>query len=104
MKSDLNYTKAIELLEKVSSSEGFLASAQNISNYKRVWARDGVICGLAALASGEEKLIETFRKTLETLATTLILAIISPALIFSPALIYTSSIIPLVFGLIRTSS
>lgn len=68
MNSDLNYTKAIELLQKVSSTEGFLASAQNISNYKRVWARDGVICGLAALASGEEELIETFRKTVETLA------------------------------------
>jgi GH15 family glucan-1,4-alpha-glucosidase len=66
--NDLNYTKAIELLRKVSSSEGFLASAQNISNYKRVWARDGVICGLAALASGDENLIATFRKTLETLA------------------------------------
>jgi len=66
--NDLNYTKAIELLRKVSSSEGFLASAQNISNYKRVWARDGVICGLAALASGDEDLITTFRKTLETLA------------------------------------
>lgn len=69
MNSDTNYIKAIELLQKVSSSEGFLASAQNISNYKRVWARDGVICGLAALASGNEKLIETFKNTLETLAT-----------------------------------
>lgn len=67
--SDLNYMKAIELLQRASSSEGFLASAQNISNYKRVWARDGVICGLAALASGDEVLIGTFRKTLETLAT-----------------------------------
>lgn len=66
--NDLNYTKAIELLEKASSSEGFLASAQDISNYKRVWARDGVICGLAALASGNEELITTFRLTLETLA------------------------------------
>ena len=66
--NNLNYIKAIELLQKVSSSEGFLASAQNISNYKRVWARDGVICGLAALASGEDDLIATFRKTLETLA------------------------------------
>ncbi|MFV8325058.1 glycoside hydrolase 100 family protein [Flavobacterium sp. ZS1P14] len=66
--NDLNYTKAIELLQKVSSSEGFLASAQNISNYKRVWARDGVICGLAALAAGDDDLIATFRKTLETLA------------------------------------
>jgi GH15 family glucan-1,4-alpha-glucosidase len=62
------YQKSIELLRQCSSSEGFLASAQNVSNYQRVWARDGVICGLAALASGDEQLIETFRKTLEILA------------------------------------
>ncbi|SHF84746.1 Alkaline and neutral invertase [Flavobacterium segetis] len=67
MKDDINYSKAIELLQKVSSTEGFLASTNNVSNYKRVWARDGVICGLAALASGDEKLIQTFRITLETL-------------------------------------
>ncbi|WP_369766107.1 fructofuranosidase/invertase [Flavobacterium sp. WC2429] len=66
--NDLNYKKAMELLHKASSTEGFLASAQDISNYKRVWARDGVICGLAALASGDNDLIETFRKTLDTLA------------------------------------
>lgn len=66
--NNVSYKKAIELLEKCSSAEGFLASAQNISNYKRVWARDGVICGLAALASGDKKLIETFKNTLETLA------------------------------------
>jgi GH15 family glucan-1,4-alpha-glucosidase len=63
-----SYFKAIELLQRCSSSNGFLASAENTSNYKRVWARDGVICGLAALASGDEKLINTFEKTLETLA------------------------------------
>ena len=63
-----SYTKAIELLHSCSSSNGFLASAENTSNYKRVWARDGVICGLAALASGDENLIITFEKTLETLA------------------------------------
>ncbi|SHF90407.1 Alkaline and neutral invertase [Flavobacterium micromati] len=68
MKTDINYSKAVELLQKVSSPEGFLASANNISNYQRVWARDGVICGLAALASGDKELIETFKKTLETLA------------------------------------
>ncbi|WP_367755379.1 glycoside hydrolase 100 family protein [Flavobacterium sp. WC2430] len=66
--NDLNYKKAMELLHKASSTEGFLASAQDISNYKRVWARDGVICGLAALASGDNELIDTFRKTLDTLA------------------------------------
>nr|WP_321221665.1 fructofuranosidase/invertase [uncultured Psychroserpens sp.] len=62
------YDKSIELLVKCSSTEGFLASAQDISNYKRVWARDGVICGLAALASKDDRLINTFKKTLETLA------------------------------------
>lgn len=68
MNSEIFYNKSIELLQKVASSEGFLASAQNTSNYKRVWARDGVICGLAALASGDEKLIHTFKRTIETLA------------------------------------
>lgn len=62
------YEKAIDLLHKVSTNNGFLASAENTTNYQRVWARDGVICGLAALASGDEQLILTFRKTLEALA------------------------------------
>jgi len=64
----IGYIKAIELLRSCSSEEGFLASAQNISNYKRVWARDGVICGLAALASGDDDLIATFKNTIDTLA------------------------------------
>ena len=62
------YRKAIELLHKVATPNGFLASAENTTNYQRVWARDGVICGLAALASGDEQLINTFKNTLETLA------------------------------------
>ncbi len=66
--SSIGYQKAVELLRQCSSPEGFLASAQNVSNYKRVWARDGVICGLAALASGDKELIETFRMTLDILA------------------------------------
>ncbi len=66
--SDIFYNKSIELLHKVATPNGFLASAESTSNYQRVWARDGVICGLAALASGNEKLIETFKNTLETLA------------------------------------
>lgn len=65
---NMSYHKAIALLHKVSTDNGFLASAENTSNYQRVWARDGVICGLAALASADEKLIATFKSTLETLA------------------------------------
>ena len=66
--NNVSYHKAIGLLHQVSTKNGFLASAENISNYQRVWARDGVICGLAALASADEKLIATFKNTLETLA------------------------------------
>lgn len=66
--NNLAYEKAIALLHEVSTANGFLASAENTSNYKRIWARDGVICGLAALASADEKLITTFKSTLETLA------------------------------------
>jgi len=62
-----HYHNAIDLLKEVATPYGFLASAQDISNYKRIWARDGVICGLAALASDNIELIETFQKTLETL-------------------------------------
>ncbi len=64
-----NYKKAKELLFKSSSEQGFLASAEHITNYKRIWARDGVICGLAALLDGDEELQLTFKETLQTLAT-----------------------------------
>lgn len=66
--NNIAYDKAIELLHKVATPNGFLASAENTTNYQRVWARDGVICGLASLASGDEQLINTFKNTLETLA------------------------------------
>ena len=62
------YQEAIALLKAVASSNGFMASKEDTENYKRVWARDGVICGLAALLSEEEDLIATFRANLETLA------------------------------------
>ncbi len=65
--SDIS-SKAIELLKKASHSRGFLASTNNISNYQRIWARDGVVCGLASALSGDKDLIETFKKTLETLS------------------------------------
>jgi GH15 family glucan-1,4-alpha-glucosidase len=68
MATEQSYIKAKELLVKASSSNGFLASANNITNYKRVWSRDGVICGLAALLDGDADLVETFKSTLVTLA------------------------------------
>ena len=62
------YQRALALLRACSTPAGFLASPIDVDNYARVWARDGVITGLAGLASGEPNLIATLRNTLTTLA------------------------------------
>ncbi len=59
--------KAMEALRNASHAKGFLASAIPRDNYQRIWARDGVITGLAAISSRDEKLIQTFHQTLLTL-------------------------------------
>ena len=60
--------QAIELLRQVSTPHGFLATPTDRHNYRRVWARDSVVTGLAALVSEDTQLIETFRQSLLTLA------------------------------------
>jgi glycogen debranching enzyme len=62
------YQHSIQLLKKVATPRGFLASANDIANYKRVWARDGVICGLAGILDGDESLVAAMKNTLLTLA------------------------------------
>jgi len=62
------YRRAIHLLHKCSTSDGYIASPVKRDNYRRVWARDGVIMGLAALLDGDRDLVATFRQTLSTLA------------------------------------
>jgi glycogen debranching enzyme len=62
------YRRALALLYECSSEDGFLASPSPHDNYRRVWARDGVIQGLAALMSGDQELNGCFRRTLLTLA------------------------------------
>lgn len=64
---DIGYLRAIELLKEVATPFGFLASKSGIDNYARIWTRDGVICGLAALASQDEGLIACFEQTLITI-------------------------------------
>jgi GH15 family glucan-1,4-alpha-glucosidase len=61
------YNQSVSLLCEASTPHGFVASVQNISNYQRIWTRDGVITGLAALLSGDKDLIQTFEKTLNTI-------------------------------------
>src|SRR5450755_3833136 len=61
------YGCSLEMLQHCLSPTGFVASPTDIDNYARVWARDGVIEGLAALASGETDLIAGMERTLHTL-------------------------------------
>ncbi len=58
---------APDLLRESLTDAGYLASPQRRTNYRRVWARDGVICGLAGLASGDDVLADGLRRTVETL-------------------------------------
>ena len=67
MNNPLAYDKALALLHKVSTPKGYTAAAVAEDNYCRVWTRDSVVCGLAALLSNDEKLIGTFKNSLITI-------------------------------------
>lgn len=67
MEHPMGYQKALDLLRRVSGPHGFTATTGQQANYGRIWARDGVICGLAGLLSGEPDLIAALNRTLETL-------------------------------------
>lgn len=62
------HDQALNLVRQCCTSDGYLASLTDQDNYRRIWARDGVITGLAALLTGETDLISTFKQTLLTLA------------------------------------
>ncbi len=61
------YQRSLALLRRCLTPVGYVASPVQIDNYARIWARDGVITGLAALVSGEADLIDGLRRTLTTL-------------------------------------
>jgi len=58
----------MDILLSCSSADGFLATPTEHDNYRRIWARDGVIIGLAALLTENDLLINSFKNTLLTLA------------------------------------
>lgn len=64
------YLAACRQLSAASVPEGILASTQATDNYRRVWARDAVVAGLAALSMSEPQahLVDALRNTLCTLA------------------------------------
>lgn len=61
------YRQAVELLRACATRNGFVASAQDRMNYQRIWSRDSTVAALAALSIGDQELIQTARRTFETL-------------------------------------
>ena len=61
-------TDPIELLRRCVVPEGLLAATEARANYRRVWARDAAVCGLAALASADPVLVEALERSLDSLA------------------------------------
>lgn len=66
--SQEGYRRALDLMHDCCTEDGFLATPTNQDNYRRIWARDSAIIGLASILSGESDLIACCRRTLETLA------------------------------------
>lgn len=60
---------AINLFKRCNSPIGYLASSTSRANYRRVWTRDSMICSLAALQTGNERLIDGVKKSIETVLT-----------------------------------
>jgi hypothetical protein len=59
--------KSAALVRNCITEHGFIASLTDSDNYRRIWGRDGIIVGLAALMTGEPDLQEAMRRTLQTL-------------------------------------
>ncbi|MEM7185318.1 MAG: glycoside hydrolase 100 family protein [Bacteroidota bacterium] len=65
---DSLYEQAIDLLQRLTTPNGILASSIEADNYKRIWARDSIICGLAGLMVNDEVITEGLKNSLLTLA------------------------------------
>ncbi|MEZ4934695.1 MAG: hypothetical protein R2788_21520 [Saprospiraceae bacterium] len=61
-------SKAISLLENAVTEYGIVASTIEADNYKRVWARDSVVAGVAGILLNNEKIIEGLKRTVITLS------------------------------------
>jgi hypothetical protein len=71
MEKDLfetGFEKALNIISKCATPYGFVASTTDQANYKRIWARDGVIISLTALLTEDKDLHKTVLSTLRTLS------------------------------------
>lgn len=62
------YNEAVQLLHQLTTPHGILASTIEADNYKRIWARDSIVCGIAGLWIQDDFIIEGLKNSLLTLA------------------------------------
>ncbi len=62
------FDESVALLHRLTTKDGILASTIEADNYKRIWARDSVVCGLAGLLLKDETITEGLKNSLLTLA------------------------------------
>ena len=62
------YQESIILLQRLTTPKGILASTIASDNYKRIWARDSMICGIAGILTEDSAIIEGLKTSLLTLA------------------------------------
>jgi hypothetical protein len=65
---EATYQEALQLLRNLKHPEGLYASTIDSDNYKRVWARDSVICGIAGILADDKEIMEGLKQSLLTLA------------------------------------
>lgn len=68
MTLDTLHNEAVALLHRLATPDGLLASTIAADNYKRVWARDAMVCGLAGLVLNDGVVIAGLKNSLLTLA------------------------------------
>lgn len=59
---------ALHLLREASTGFGIMASPEVQDNYRRLWSRDAMVSGIAALPTGDVQVLEGFRKSILTLS------------------------------------
>lgn len=65
---DTALTKALETVQNACTTYGILASATEETNYRRVWARDSAVCGLAGLLLQDDTITTALARSIITLA------------------------------------
>ncbi|KAA3620906.1 MAG: hypothetical protein DWP94_11535 [Flavobacterium sp.] len=62
------HNDAVDLLHRLCTNDGILASTIEADNYKRIWARDSIVCGLAGILLKDPLIMDGLKNSLLTLS------------------------------------